>query len=215
MSQCIRLLLVDDHKIVLESLSLLLSTESGFQVVGMVSSGKQALQFLKENEVDILITDLKMPGMTGIELCLKARQEFPSLKILILTMIDDAVQIREAIAAGTTGYVLKNADKAELCFAISTLASGKKFFSEHVVFGLADMLRQDRGPEIPDEISRLTTRELEVLHLIAKEFSTSEIATKLFISVPTAESHRRNLIQKLGVKGTVGLVLYAIKHHIV
>lgn len=215
MAEITRLLLVDDHLIVLDSLSLLLSTNADFQVAGMVSSGKQALQFLKENEIDVLITDLKMPDMTGIELCLKARQEYPKLKILILTMVDDPVQIREAIAAGTTGYILKNTDRTELYFAISALATGKKFFSEHVVFGLADMLQQERGSQIPGEISKLTTRELEVLHLIAKEFSTSEIASKLFISIPTAESHRRNLIQKLGVKGTVGLVLYAVKNHIV
>ena len=213
--QSVRLLLVDDHKIVLESLSLLLSGNPSLTVVGMVESGSLALRFLRENEVDVLITDLRMPEMTGIELCLKAKQMLPDLKILILTMVDDPVQIREAIAAGTNGYVLKNTDAAELFHAIRILNAGKKFFSEHVVFGLADMLEQERGAEIPDEISRLTTRELEVLHLIAQEYSTSEIATKLFISVPTAESHRRNLIQKLGVKGTVGLALYAVRNHIV
>ena len=214
-SQSMRLLLVDDHRIVLESLSLLLSVNSSLTVVGMVGSGRHALKFLGENEVDLLITDLRMPEMSGIELCLKARQMLPALKILVLTMVDDPVQIREAIAAGTNGYVLKNTDAAELFRAISMLSAGKKFFSEHVVFGLADMLEQDKGSEIPNEISKLTARELEVLHLIAQEYSTSEIATKLFISVPTAESHRRNLIQKLGVKGTVGLALYAVRNHIV
>lgn len=213
--QTIRLLLVDDHKIVTESLSLLLSVNEGIDIVGVVESGKEALRFLAANDIDILISDLKMPEMSGIDLCIKVRQEFPSVKVLLLTMVDDPLLIREAITAGVNGYVLKFANGVELFKALSTLSTGRKYFSELVVQALARVANTDEGPFTIRSSGKLTIRELEVLRLIAQEYSTNEIADKLSVGLATAESHRRNLIQKLGVKGTVGLVLYAVRHHIV
>ena len=214
-AKTIRLLLVDDHRIVTESLSLLLSVNEGIEILGVVESGKEALRFLASHEVDILISDLKMPEMSGIELCIKVRQEFPSVKVLLLTMIDDAAQIREAITSGVSGYVLKFANGGELFKALSILSTGKKYFSDRVVQALALVTDPEDGPVTVKTSGKLTIRELEVLRLIAQEYSTNEIADKLCVGLATAESHRRNLIQKLGVKGTVGLVLYAVRHHII
>jgi DNA-binding NarL/FixJ family response regulator len=215
MNQAIRLLLVDDHKIVTESMSLLLSTNEDLKIVGIVESGKEALRFLAENDVDVVISDLVMPEMSGIDLCIKVRQEFPTVKVLILTMVDDSIQIREAITAGVNGYVLKFANGAELFGALRTISTGRKYFSDLVVQALARGGDSQEGLLTIKGPGKLTLRELEVLRLIAQEHSTSDIAGKLCIGLATAESHRRNLIQKLGVKGTVGLVLYAVKHHII
>ena len=210
-----RILLVDDHQIVLESLSLLLSINNKIEVVGKVGTAEEALVFLELNEVDLVITDSKMPVMSGTDLCLQIRQRFPSLKVLMLTMVEEQDQIRGAVMAGVSGYLLKNTDGEELYRAIDTIMSGRKFFSDRVLLELASD-NTGKNPNVAaNNPIKITIRELEVLRLIAQEYSTSEIADKLFISIPTAESHRRNLIQKMGVKGTVGLVLYAVRHHIV
>lgn len=211
----VKVLLVDDHQIVLDSLSMLLSTCDEVQIVGNATSGARALTILELKEADILITDQRMPGMSGTDLCLQVRRRFPKVRIMMLSMAEDAAQIKEAIKAGVMGYVLKKADAAELIRAIRIVADGKKYFSEEVILELASAAGENLDDGRPETISRLTSREMEVLCLIAKEFSTNEIAEKLFISVPTVETHRRNLFQKLEVKSAVGVALYAIRHNLI
>jgi DNA-binding NarL/FixJ family response regulator len=207
----IRILLADDHQIVLDSLSNLLSSLEGIEVIGKVINGKFALELLEHTEVDMLIADLNMPECGGVELCTQIRQRFPAVKILMLTMADDIQSIRAAIRAGAMGYVLKRTGLDELKKAIFSLQNNQKYFSDEVIAELVSGSGENAEsfqskPNIP-----LTEREIEVLKLIAKEYSTPQIAEKLFISVATVETHRQRMSQKIGVKGAVGLVLYAMK----
>ncbi len=208
----IRILVVEDHKILLDSLSLLLSTIDNVEVVGRASNGKEALQLLDGQAVDVIMTDIGMPIMNGIELTLKVRIAFPKIKILILTISEDGETIKEAIRAGAMGYVFKSAEREELEKALQVIVSGKKYYNEEALMKLADMQSEELAGEIPKV--ELTPREIEVLRLIVQEFSGIAIAEKLFISPTTVETHRKNLFHKIGVNTSVGLVKYALKYNI-
>ena len=206
-----RILLVDDHQIVLDSLSWLLASFDQIEVVGKFTNGNAALKYYREESADLIITDMRMPIMNGMELCLEARKINPDAKLLMLTMIEDAKQIREAVRIGVNGYLLKMADADELLGAIRLILEGKRYFSDEVVVELA-LERNETSNNKLGAFASLTIREVEILRLVGKEMSTNEIAEKLFISVPTVETHRRNLMQKIGAKSVVGLVLFAVKH---
>ncbi|WP_149243807.1 response regulator transcription factor [Dyadobacter sp. 32] len=210
-ASCARVIIVDDHQIVLDSLSLLLGSFDGIQVTGKFTDGHKALLHYQQHGADILITDMRMPNMSGVVLCGEVRKINPDARVLMLTMVEDAKQIREAIKVGVNGYILKMTDAEELLLAIRTVLEGRKYFSEQVVVELA-VVKDDAFTNKAGAFARLTIRELEILRLVAKEFSTTEIADKLFISVPTVETHRRNLMQKIGAKSVVGLVLFAVRH---
>lgn len=211
-----RLLLVDDHQIILDSLSLLFSSMPNMEIVGIVNESKKVKTFLENNEVDVVITDLNMPQMSGIDLTLQVKEFFPKVKVLLLTMIEDAPNIREAIKAGVNGYVLKKAGKDELEKAILSIIGGKKYYSEAVIEELAAAADDsDLNETQPETILHLTSREIEILKLVAQELPSNKIAELLFISIATVETHRRNLMQKLGSKTSIGLVKYAIKHGLV
>jgi DNA-binding NarL/FixJ family response regulator len=164
-----------------------------------------------------LITDYQMPQMSGIELTLQLRQKYPSVKVLMLSVSEEAEMIREAFQAGVWGYMMKRAGKAELQKAILTIANGQRYFSESVVFELMRLGLTDNIPkeEIFTEFNQITEREIDIIRLIANELSSVEIAEKLFIAPKTVETHRHNILRKLGVKNTVGIIKYAIKNGIV
>jgi len=206
-----RILIIDDHQIVLDSLSLLLTSFDQIEVAGKFTDGKAAVEHYKTYGADLLITDMRMPTMSGVTLCREVRKINPDAMVLMLTMVEDARQIREAIKVGVNGYVLKMADADELLLAIRTILEGRRYFSEQVVVELA-VGKDEAFTTKPGTFAKLTLRELEILRLVGKELSTNEIAEKLFISVPTVETHRRNLMQKIGAKSVVGLVLFAVKH---
>lgn len=214
MSSSIRVLLTDDHEIILDSLSLLLSRIEGVEVIGTLNDSRQVVGFLQDNEADILLTDMDMPLLNGINLTLQVRQQFPQIKVLMLTVSEDADKIREAFRAGISGYVMKRAGKAELEKALKTLARGEKYFSESVMTQLmalpVDTIRP--SDEAPAPITPLTDREIEIIKLVAQELSTNAIADKLFISPGTVETHRHNILRKLGVKNSIGIIKYAVKH---
>lgn len=214
MPTSIRVLLTDDHEIILDSLSLLLSRIEGVEVVGTLNDSRDVVSFLHTHEVDILLTDMDMPDLNGINLTLKVRQAFPQLKVLMLTVSENADNIREAFRAGISGYVMKKAGKAELERALRTLARGEKYFSESVMTQLMALPVETVRPtdEAPAPIAPLTDRELEIIGLIAQELSTNAIAEKLFISPGTVETHRHNILRKLGVKNSIGIIKYAVKH---
>lgn len=207
-----KVLLVDDHQIVLDSLRLLFSSIDNVMVAGTIADSRNVIHFLENNSVDIVIIDLHMPKISGIDLVLRIKNEFPLIRTLLLTMAEDASSIREAIKAGVNGYVLKKSGKDDLEKAIKAIMSGKKYFSEEIIIELASSSQDDLNQNNPKTILHLTGREIDVLRLIAQEFSTNQIAEKLFISVPTVETHRRNLMQKLGVKSAIGMVKFAIRH---
>ncbi len=210
-----RILLVDDHQVILDSLKLLFKTIDNIEVVGILNDSRKVMEFIENEPVDILISDLHMPHLSGIDLTLLLKNIAPNVKVILLTMAEDALHIREALRAGVHGYVLKKATKDELEKAISQVSAGKKYYSEAVIDELASSPDDDLNNNKPENIEKLTSREIEILKMITMEFSTSEIADKLFISVPTVESHRSNLMKKLHVKSAIGMAKYALKHGLV
>lgn len=213
----IKVLIADDHEIFLDSLSLLVGTFSEVELVGNCKNAAEVIDFVKTNEVDLLITDNKMPQMSGIELTVHLRKNFPNIRVLMLSVSEEAEMIRDAFQAGVWGYMMKRAGKVELHKAIQSIANGQKFFSESVVFELMRLGLTDNIPkaEIPAEFTQLTGREIDIIKLITQELSSLEIAEKLFVSPKTVESHRHNILRKLGVKNTVGIIKYAIKNGLV
>lgn len=210
-----RVVLIDDHQLILYSLSLLFKSIENVEVVGVLNDSRKLKAFLENEEVDIIVSDLHMPHLSGIDLTLMIRKDFPHIKILLLTMAEDAYHIREALRAGVHGYVLKRATREELEKAVEKIMTGKKYYSEAVIDELASSPDDDFSNSKPETIEHLTTRELEILKLITMEFSTSEIAKKLFISVATVETHRGNLMKKLCVKSAIGMAKFALKHGLV
>jgi DNA-binding NarL/FixJ family response regulator len=212
-----RILIAEDQRIILESLVMLLSSIDDIEVVSKHTNGRQVLTALEiEPDIDLVVSDLQMPVMGGIELTLQLRERFPQVRICLLTVADESDAIKEAIRAGADGYVLKNAERAELETALTMIAKGHKYYSEQVLMKLASETSIELIPDAdkPQKIT-LTKRELDVLKLIAQEFSGTQIAEKLFISPTTVETHRKHLMQKLGAQTTIGLVKYAIKFQII
>ena len=210
-----RVVLIDDHQVILYSLSLLFKSIENVEVVGVLNDSRKLKAFLENETVDIIVSDLHMPHISGIDLTLMIRKDFPNLKVLLLTMAEDVYHIREALRAGVHGYVLKRASREELERAVEKIMMGKKYYSEAVIDELAACPDDDFNNSKPETIEHLTTRELEILKLITMEFSTNEIAEKLFISVATVETHRGNLMKKLCVKSAIGMAKFALKHNLV
>ncbi len=210
-----KVLLIDDHQVLLDSLRLLLKSIENIEVVGAISDSRNVLKFLETQEVDVIISTLHMPHLSGIDLTLQLRKTNPTIKILLLTMAEDAQHIREALKAGVHGYILKKTGKDEIEKAIEKLMSGKKYYSEAVIDELAATAEDDYNNARPETIEHLTSREIEILRLITLEKSTAEIAEMLFISISTVETHRANLMKKLNVKSAIGMVKFAIKHGLV
>ena len=211
----VKILLIDDHKVVLDSLKLLFRTISDVEVVGTLNDSRNTIAFLENHKVDLIITDFHMPYLSGVDLTLQVRSQFPEIKIILLTMAEDSPHIREAIVAGVNGYVLKKSETEEIEKAIQQVMKGKKYFSTEVIEELTVNYDDDLNNATPNNIQHLTEREIEVLKLVVVEKSNVEIAEKLFISLSTVETHRRNLFQKLNVKSAIGLTRFALKHGLV
>lgn len=204
-----KLLLVDDHAIVTDGLQVLLQNEEGFTIVEKLVSGNFALAYLKQNEVDLMITDYSMPDMDGLTLVKQAKALRPDLKIIVLSMHDEAAMIKDMLSAGVDGYVLKKYAQQELLNAIQAVGNGRQFWSAEVNRALLTALQ-------PQETeNHVTERELEVLKLLAQELTSKQIAEKLFISERTVETHRKNLMRKTGASNAIGLVRYAYSHRLI
>lgn len=199
-----KLLLVDDHAIVTDGLQALLHNEEGLTIVEKLTSGNFALAYLKQNEVDVMITDYSMPDMDGLTLVKQAKALKPDLKILVLSMHDEAAMIKDMLSVGVDGYVLKKYAQQELLNAIQAVSNGRQFWSAEVNRALLTALQ-------PQEVNenQITERELEVLKLLAQELTSKQIAEKLFISERTVETHRKNLMRKTAANNAIGLVRYA------
>jgi DNA-binding NarL/FixJ family response regulator len=168
--------------------------------------------------IDIVLTDFNMPEMDGIELTLQIRQQFPQVKVLLLTVSEDSDTIQRAFKAGVSGYMMKKAGKIEFETALKTVASGQKYYSQSVVF---ELLNRDKqmvdltNATVEDKFDELSPREIEIITLIAQELSTNQIAEKLFLSPATVETHRHNILKKLGIKNSIGLVKFAMKNGLI
>ncbi len=212
----IRVFITDDHEIYLEGLSLLLSKQNGIEVIGTATTGKQLLDQVHDLKADILLLDVYLPDLGEEEILQQIRAARPDLRIIYLTLLRGTRYIHKLSKYNIQGYVLKNASLDELLQALKAVHDGGTFFSKDIHIGDRD---EDFRNTITiedkqiDEI--LSRRELEVLRLICKEYSNAEIAEKLFLSVSTVETHRKNLIAKLGVNNTVGLVKFALRNNLI
>jgi two-component system, NarL family, nitrate/nitrite response regulator NarL len=204
-----KLLIVDDHLIFLESMSLLIDSLPEFELVGTASNGKEALLKLQEFEVDILLCDYVMPQMDGIELIFRMKENFPSVKILMLTGNEEVTGIKKAIQMGVTGIILKNTRKEEFKKALLSVAEGMTYYSSSVMQILShNPLTEENQNET------LSKRELEILKLIAESFTGIQIAEKLHISYNTVETHRKNIFRKLGVNTSHALIKYVFENNL-
>lgn len=206
----IKVLIADDHGIILDGLKSILKSEEGIVVVSTAHNGQEAVEFIEKNEVDVAVLDINMPIMTGIEATRLIRANHQT-KVLILSMYDTFEFIDELIDAGCQGYILKNRGQEELVMAIKRVYNGKPYFGQKV----QDRIMEERlnPKKVKNAIPvNLTKREKEVLKLIALEFTSPEIAQKLFITEATVNTHRRNLISKLDVRSSMGLVRYAFEN---
>ncbi|HEX9510815.1 MAG TPA: response regulator transcription factor [Puia sp.] len=212
----IRVFITDDHEMYLEGLALLLGKQKDIEVIGTAASGQALLAQLNDLLVDILLLDVYLPDTTEEELLQNIRASRPDLKVIYLTLLRGTRYIHKLTRHNIQGYVLKNAPLEELLTALRAVHEGSSYFSKDIHIGdreedfRSTITIEDR--QIDDILSR---RELEVLKLICREYSNAEIAEKLFLSVSTVETHRKNLIAKLGVNNTVGLVKFALRHKLI
>ena len=206
----IKLVLVDDHQMLLDGLAALLRGEQRFDLVGLCNNAKYALELIETTAPDIVITDINMPEISGVELTRMIRKYYPKIKVLALSMFGERSTISEMLEAGISGYILKNTGKEELIKALIKVQEGGMYFSYEINEELIKSISQKA--EIKEEIQvRLTERELEIVKLIAAEKSNLEIATQLFISERTVETHRKNIFRKTNTKGVVGLLKLAME----
>jgi DNA-binding NarL/FixJ family response regulator len=212
----IKILLADDHEMVADSLSRLIMAMDDIQVTATFYDGLQLLESYHLHDFDLIVTDLQMPRLSGIDLTLHIREHKPDVKILILTMVEDAVMIREAIRAGVNGYIFKKSNKTELEKAIRTVAGGNNYFPQEVILKLAEISNENNtnGHEQLQDIGVLTKREIEIIRMIVQEMSNLDVAAQLHLSITTVETHRRNIFKKLNVNSALGLLKYAIKHNL-
>jgi DNA-binding NarL/FixJ family response regulator len=209
----IKILIADDHTMFLQGIISLLEQEPNIEIVGKAVNGLEALQVIEQIPVDLLILDISMPEMDGIELSKILKKKFSAIKILVVSTHSNISIISRLIRIGVNGYLLKNAEKAELLKAINTIASGDNYFSEETEEKhLSNNLRIEKQVST---LTELSSREKEILVLIAHEYNTAEIAEKTFISLNTVNTHRKNLLSKLNAKNTAGLVKYAVENGLV
>jgi DNA-binding NarL/FixJ family response regulator len=213
----IKILLADDHQMFLDGLCSLLSQIAYVEIVATVNNGAQLLEKLKTIEGDLVIADLHMPVIDGLEATKMIRELYPSVKVLGLTMDNELETIQAMMEAGASGYILKNTGKAELELAILQVMKGENYLSQSISAQLAESLFRNKKAvaEEISELDMLTERETEILKMVALENSNVEIAEKLFISPKTVETHRKNLMKKIGVRNSLGIYKFALKHKLI
>lgn len=211
----IEIMIADDHRVFREGIVSILENTGEIKVIAQAQDGKEVMEKLRRAQPELILMDISMGEAGGIETTRLVKEQYPDIKVLVLSMHSESSYIVKMLEAGASGYLLKDAGSAELINAIKAVAEGHTYFSSQVSATLVDQLvKGKKAPERKAGVT-LTRRELEVLRLIAEEYSNPEIADKLFISIRTVDTHRRNLLEKLGVKNTAGLVKYAIKHGLV
>jgi DNA-binding NarL/FixJ family response regulator len=233
----IRVILADDHKLIREGMKAILQ-EAGtdLSITGQAASGAEVLSLLDRQAADVVLMDLDMPQLNGIEATRLITQRFPAVKVLVLSMLENEQSMLDATAAGARGYLLKSADAKEVVFAIRTVAGGGEYFGSDIAKMLLLKLQDTRQKPVAPRArplpepkngrtsspgngtehgAALTPRELEVLHLIAQGYTTAQIAERLATSKRTVETHRHNLLDKTGSSNTAALLLYAASHRLI
>jgi DNA-binding NarL/FixJ family response regulator len=212
----LRVLLADDHNLIRAGLRLVVSQELDFQVAGEADNGRRAVEMAMELKPDVVVMDIGMPDLNGIEACRQVREALPETQVVMLSMHSDEGYVLRALKAGARAYLLKDSAEADLARAIRAAASGKSFFSPAVAkLLLDDYIRKLERTGAEDSYELLTPREREVLQLVAEGKSSKEIANLLSLSVYTVETHRANILQKLNLKSVAEMILYAVRKGII
>lgn len=209
------IIIADDHRIVLEGLHALLDAEPDFDVIGKTVDGLKTVDLVNDLNPDVLVLDLMMPGVNGLEVARQLHKQKPKTKIIILSMYDDEGFVLEALTNGVAGYVLKDEGSIELVQAIREVKNGHRYLSPTLSDRAINVYEQMTKAKTTDKYETLTTREREVFHLTAEGLTNSEIAERLGISVRTAETHRSRLMQKLDIHNQADLTRYAIRRGII
>jgi DNA-binding NarL/FixJ family response regulator len=209
----IRVLLADDHNLIRDGLAALLADVDGIEIVAHANNGHAVISWLEQIKIDVALLDVNMPHMDGIETAKYIVDHYPQVKTIGLSMSHDENTITKMLKAGVNGYLLKTTNQDELVKAIQTVFAGEAYFSSDVSMIMMSRFMPNKPEGVRQNFAQnvtLTDREMEILEMIASEMTNKEIADKLFISPRTVDTHRRNLLQKLGVKNTAGLVKYAM-----
>lgn len=208
----IRILLADDHTVMRRGLRLLLESQPDFNVVGEAADGREAIAQAEATLPDVAVVDIAMPNLSGIEAAQRMNATLPQIAIVILSMHSDEGYVLRALKAGAKGYLLKDSAEGDLIDAIRVVHQGRTFFSPEITDMLvADHVREIRARGAEDSYDLLTSREREILQLLAERRSTKQIATALHLSPYTVETHRRNLQEKLNLHNLAELILYAVR----
>ncbi len=208
-------IIADDHKIFRQGLKISLVDDHKLKCIGEAGNGQELLDMLQTKKADVVLLDLKMPEMDGMETLKPLKEQYPDLKIVVLTMFDEEHFILHMMESGANGYLLKNAEPQEIKTAIHSVYENEYYFNDLVnTTLLRKVVQQKKAPRFKEEI-KLNERETEILQLICQEYTAAEIGQKVFLSTRTVEGIRSSLLEKIGVRNTAGLVMYAVKNGIV
>ncbi|MCC7502279.1 MAG: response regulator transcription factor [Flavobacteriales bacterium] len=207
----IKVLIVDDQSIIRDGLEAILSQDPELVVCGRASNGLEALKLCKEHRPDVVLMDISMPEMDGIEATKAIRKRWKGTQVLVLSMYNNHEFVNELLDAGAAGYVLKNTGRQELKEAITAVASGQRYLAKLVQVTLAESQRAKQGSDGGEHYHALTKREKEIVKLIVKGLTTMEIAEQLGLSTSTVDTHRKNIFHKLDIRNAAGLVKYAME----
>lgn len=205
----IKVFIVDDHFMVVEGIKSLLYNLDDLEMIGYASNATSCLSFLRNNQPDVILMDISMPDVSGIELCLEVKQKHPAVQILGLSTFDDKSFVMKMIENGASGYILKNVSRQELTKAIHLVNEGKMYLSNSASDALKSALKEE------DSLPFVTRREREVLELIAEGLTNAEIAKRLFISTSTVDTHRKSLLFKYNMKNTASLIRFVTKNGLI
>jgi DNA-binding NarL/FixJ family response regulator len=209
----IRIVIADDHEIFRNGFKLLLKNQNELELVGEAENGKDLLDIVSEQLPDVVVTDIKMPVMDGIEACKTIKKLYPSIEVIALSMFNEDNLIVDMLEAGARGYLLKNTNKNELLLAAKTVHEGNTYYCTATSARLTKMIAESKfNPYRNQPVKTFTAREQDIIKLICQQYTNKEIAQALKLSFRTIESYREKIHEKTGAKNSIGVVIYAIKH---
>jgi DNA-binding NarL/FixJ family response regulator len=213
MSNAIRIVIADDHEIFRDGFKVLFKNQKELELVGEAGNGKELLEIVEKENPDIVITDIKMPEMDGIEACKVIKKKYSSTKVIALSMFNEDNLIIDILEAGAKGYLLKNTSKDELLSAAKSVHEGGVYYCKDTTAKLMRLIVESKfNPYREQPAKKFTSRELDIIKLICKQYTSREIAEALNLSVRTVEGHREKIQEKMDVKNSVGIVIYSIKN---
>lgn len=211
----IKIILVDDHQMFRDGVKSVLSDEENIEIIGEVGHGNDLYKLLKSLHPDLVITDISMPDISGIEIAKYVTENYPNIKILMLSMHTNAEFITKSLSVGANGYLPKDTSMNELLEAINSIHRGENYFNKEISDNiLKSIIEKSKAENHSEKKKYLTKREKEIVSFVVDGFTNKEIAEKLFISIRTVDSHKNNIMQKLNLKSSVELVKYAIKNNL-